>query len=134
MNIPAFAFGISICLTALTIIVVFPMLRTHRQRTKNIKSAKSKLFKLIDTHKETLAGRRFELVKVDRYGVEDNKEWTEELIHFGNNVWLPQLSPDETAVLGHIPNFDLEIEKAVAPICNSLRGDKPEDTLKRTLH
>lgn len=113
MNIPAFSFGISICLLAVVVLTFVPMLRNRHRQNKNVKSAEHKLSQLIDTHIDTLVCRRLETVKTDRYGVEDFSEWYEEMIHFRNKVWLPQLTTDEVAVLDHTSSFSFEIDKAV---------------------
>src|SRR5258708_2803472 len=65
------------------------------QRLLLVNGAREKIVKLVDQHLETLARRRFALVRVDHYGVVHGSDWNREVQHFVDEVVRPRLSTEE---------------------------------------
>ena len=58
-------------------------------------SAKKKTHQLVEERVETLARRRIELLKIDRYGVVDATGWNQEIQYFADKVVRPSLTVQE---------------------------------------
>lgn len=96
-----------------------------------LKSAESKITSIVSQHLETLANRRDTLVRVDRYGVVEAKEWNREVQHFIDNVVRPKLLDDEAETVaekGINSVFQRLIEDRVAQHCEDRKAPKTVPT------
>ncbi|RIJ23811.1 restriction endonuclease [Henriciella barbarensis] len=66
------------------------------RQEKALASAERLIASTVNDHIDTLADRRHTLVRQDRYGVVDAKDWNREVQHFFDKVVLPKLSAQET--------------------------------------
>lgn len=93
-----------------------------------LQSAEARISSIVSQHLETLANRRDTLVRLDRYGVVEAKEWNREVQHFIDNVVRPKLLEDEAhAVASEGVNtvFQRLVEDRVAQHCEDRSASKP---------
>lgn len=87
-----------------------------------LNSIRKKTDRIVEKHIKTLANRRDTLVRVDRYGVVDGKDWITEVQHFVDNVIRPTMTEDEAAEVhkyGMNRFFQEAIEERVARYCEN---------------
>jgi restriction system protein len=85
-------------------------------------SAKCKIIEIVGKHIEVLANRRDALVRVDRYGVVDGRDWNSEVQHFIEKVVKPMLTEAEeqaVALRGMSSVFQELVEERVAMHCKT---------------
>lgn len=102
---------------------VFQQIERHKLA---LAAAEKKIASVVLQHLDTLADRRDTLVRVDRYGVVDGKDWSREVQHFIDNVVRPKLTAEEaeaTAAEGISSVFQRLLEDPVAEHC--ARRNKP---------
>jgi restriction system protein len=94
-------------------------------RLQILQSAELKITNIVNKHLDTLARRRFALVKVDHYGVVQSGDWNKEVQHFVDKVVRPTLSDDEAFAIGPKMNsvFQEMIEDRVAKRVDQIEAD-----------
>lgn len=87
------------------------------------RSAIEKLRAVVEEHKATLAKKRYQLIRIDDYGVIDLKGWHKEIGYFFEKLVLPALTTRECEAIRPIFSEILqeEIEDVVRPISESLK-------------
>ncbi|WP_246329454.1 restriction endonuclease [Chthonobacter rhizosphaerae] len=70
------------------------MIRTAVSVDRGLREARDAVEAAVDTHLETLARRRLNLVTRDHYGVLTDGGWDAEIDHFLDNVVAPELGPE----------------------------------------
>lgn len=74
----------------------------ERDREAELESARQRFHNVIEGHADELARARNQLIKRDRYGVEDKEPWRKELEYFLNRVLMPALEEYPDHVVAHV--------------------------------
>lgn len=114
------------------IVLIIGAIEGEKAKTKKVKHlaaldrAERTIEGLVTEHLSTLAKRHSTLVRVDRYGVVEAKEWNREIQHFVDKVVRPKLSAEEAQVVadeGMSAVFQRLIEDRVVDFCNARSDD-----------
>lgn len=129
---PFFYFGCALIAVIIAIVLIMGLIESEKAKTKKAKhmvaldSAEQTIERIVTEHLDTLAKRHTTLVRVDRYGVVEAKEWLREVQHFIDKVVRPKLTAEEAQAVadeGISSVFQRLIEDRIVELCNA----KPDE-------
>jgi len=93
--------------------------------SRHERSAIVKLRSVVEVHKATLAKKRYQLIRIDDYGVVDMKGWHKEIGYVFDKLVLPTLTQRECEAirLNFSEILQKEIEDIIRPISDSLKDE-----------
>lgn len=129
---PFFYFGCALIAVILAIVLIMGLIESEKAKSKKVKhlaaldGAERTIEGIVTEHLSTLAKRHSTLVRVDRYGVVEAKEWNREVQHFVDKVVRPKLTTEEAQAVadeGMNSVFQRLIEDRVVDYCNARSDD-----------